>query len=175
MPLELVFLHVRPSDFPEVTALLIRLVAKRAAWLATLQVLLHRYAGVPWKEEDRQAFAAFIESLVTGCADDRVQRSMKVVLVGDSGLLRTFAEPEKDPSMVTGQSFLSHPKTAARCLICLRWLASGIAKLVAGVLNPTVAFDRALALPYVSLVVSDVAATKVKSKSKSKVGSFFYP
>ena len=98
MPVELVFLHVRPVDLisPATTAILAQVLHKRGAGPVALQVLLHRHLGGAWSETDRIAFAAFMGSLVVDCSDERAQQRMKIILVGEQGLLRAFTDAEAD-------------------------------------------------------------------------------
>lgn len=104
MPLDLVFLHVRPEDLaaPEITTLLNQLASNKSAWSVAVQVLLHRYIGVSWSDPDRQLLGAFIQSVIVGCNNEKVNRELKVLLVGEEGLLKSFMEEEKEVDLLAG-------------------------------------------------------------------------
>ena len=92
MPLELVFLHVRPSDLtsPTTSVVLSELVSGTNEWTICVQILLHRYINVAWTDDDRVAFASFFQALLAACSDERLQQNMKVLLFGEEGLLAAF-------------------------------------------------------------------------------------
>lgn len=92
MPLELVLLHVRPSDLasPTTSTILTELVASTGEWSISIQVLLHRYINVAWTADDRAAFATFFQALLASSADERVQQRIKTHLFGEQGLLAAF-------------------------------------------------------------------------------------
>ncbi|ORY47184.1 ribosome 60S biogenesis N-terminal-domain-containing protein [Leucosporidium creatinivorum] len=150
MPIELVLLHVRPSDLrnEEVSASLVKLVVAKASWSSAVQTLLHRFVGAPWTEEDRLALAAFIQSLYQSTTDQRVQRKLKEATFGAEGLLKVFTEGAADATPY-----------------------AGIATLLGSLLSPSSKQDAVLAQPFCALVVADLAAVKSKSKKSSKSAS----
>lgn len=105
MPIELVFLHVRPSELRDESssALLVQLVATQASYSSAVQTLLHRFVSVPWTEEDRLALASFIQSLYQSTSDQRVQRKLKGAMFGAEGLLKVFTEGAADATPYAGR------------------------------------------------------------------------
>lgn len=106
MPIELVLLHVRPSDLRDeaIAASLVKVVAAQAQWSNAVQTILDRFVGVPWAEEDRLALASFIHSLYQNTTDPRVQGKLKEAMFGVGGLLKVFTEGGGDATPYAGES-----------------------------------------------------------------------
>lgn len=106
MPVELVFLHVRPVDLrdPSIAASLVQLVVAKSAWSSAIQVMLHRFVGVAWTGEDLLTLATFIQTLYQSLSDERVQRKLKEVMFGQKGLLKVFIEGDGESTPYAGES-----------------------------------------------------------------------
>lgn len=136
------WLGVRPADLasPTTSAKLLDLISAQKSWIVSLQILLHRYLSIPTlSSDDRASFVQFFAAALDRCDDEKIRQKIQVLLVGVDGVLKAFIEGADGGLLESG------------------------AMLVAAVLDPEIAHDRALALPFCQIVVADVKTTK-KSK-----------
>ncbi|KAM0750489.1 hypothetical protein T439DRAFT_302525 [Meredithblackwellia eburnea MCA 4105] len=144
MPIELVFLHVRPVDLANEStqATLLSLVSESGGWSRVAQVLLHRFFGSSsLKKEEMTAVVQFLTLLVQSCGADAAKSDVKGLLAGEHGFLREFKEKKGRFQQVV--TFL------------------------VGVLSTELDDDRALAAPYCVLALEDLSAQTPKRSSKS--------
>jgi hypothetical protein len=109
MPVELIFLHVRPSDLrdPVTTQTLLSIISDQSAWSSALQILLHRYINPTWNELDLDAFVQFFIALINACSDERKVSMMKNMLLGRNGLIVAFGTGEVTTTPFASRLLLS--------------------------------------------------------------------
>ncbi|GAA5995357.1 Urb1p [Rhodotorula paludigena] len=93
MPLPLALLHVRTADLadPSKKEVLLDLVAAKGLHLPAIQLLLHRFIGLPSEQ-----FAAFIEELYHTTNVETVKKVIRGRIAGPQGLLSVFAREGLD-------------------------------------------------------------------------------
>lgn len=91
-PIELVFLHVRPIDLSQHSAILLGNISTKKAWLAVARILIHRYLATGYDASEADAFVTFFEEIMQICPEG-LKDSLKNVLFGAGGrLLKAFGE-----------------------------------------------------------------------------------